>query len=77
MHTDSMRITLDQIVDELVERIYRIKHGDIAPVIELVWHEQIHRRIADLESSRVPGIPVEETLARMRAIVSVGEFAGG
>ena len=88
MHTDSMRMTMDQIVDEtrewseedvaeLGERIKRIKYGDIAPAIELAWHEELQRRIADLESGRVRGNPLEEALARALAIVLIGELAGG
>lgn len=75
MHTDSMRMTIDQIVDEtrewpeedvaeLVDRICRV-----SPAIEAAWHDEIHRRIAALESGWVQGVPLEETLARMRAIV--------
>jgi putative addiction module component (TIGR02574 family) len=80
MHTDSMGMTMDQIVDEtrewpeedvaeLVDRIYRVKYGDIPPAVEAAWHEEIQRRISDLESDRVQGIPLEETLAKARAIV--------
>ena len=76
MHTDSMRMTVDQIVNEtrewpeedlaeLVDRICWVKYGDI-PAIEVAWHEEI---IADLDGGRAPGIPLEETLAKARAIV--------
>lgn len=37
--------------------------------VEAVWYEEINRRITDLESGRVQGIPIEETLAKARAIV--------
>jgi putative addiction module component (TIGR02574 family) len=80
MHTNSMGMTMDQIVDEtrewpeedvaeLVDRIYRVKYGDTSPAIEAAWREEIHRRIAELESGRVQGIPLEETLAKARSIV--------
>lgn len=79
MHTDSMRMAIEQIVDgirewseedvaELVDRIYRIKYGDISPAIEAAWQEETHRRIADLESGRVQGILLEDALAKARAI---------
>ena len=75
-----MGMTIDEIVDEtrewpeedvaeLVDRIYRVKYGDIPPPVEMAWHEEIHRRIADLEIGRVQSIPLEETLAKARAIV--------
>lgn len=80
MHTESMGVTMDQIVEEtrewpeedvaeLVDRIYRAKYGDIPAAVEAAWREEINRRIADLESGRVQGIPLEETLAKARAIV--------
>ena len=79
MHTESMGVTMDQIVAEtrewpeedvaeLVDRIYRAKYGDIPAAVEAAWREEINRRIADLESGRVQGIPLEETLAKARAI---------
>ena len=75
-----MGMTIDQIVDEtrkwpdedvaeLVDRIYRVKYGDVPPPVEAAWHEEIHRRIADLESGWVQGIPLEKTLAKARAII--------
>lgn len=77
-----MEMTIDHIVDEtrkwpeedaaeLVDRSYRIKYGDIPQPIEAAWHEEIHRRIADLESGRVQGIPLEKTLAKARAIIDL------
>lgn len=79
MHTDSMRMTIDQIVDEnrewseedvaeLADRIYRVRYGDISQAMESAWDNEIRRRIAELESGLVQGIPLEETLARVRVI---------
>lgn len=79
MHSNSMRMTIEQIVDEirewpkeavaeLVDRIYRDKYGDLSLPLKAAWHAEISRRIADLESGRVQGIPLEETLAKARAI---------
>jgi putative addiction module component (TIGR02574 family) len=51
MHTDSMGMTMDQSRDETTEA---------------AWSEEIHRRITDLETGRVQGIPLEETLAKAR-----------
>jgi Putative addiction module component len=82
LHTETMRMTIGQIVDEsrespeedvaeLGDSIYCVTHRDISPAIEAAWHEVIHRRIADLESGRVGGIPLEEAVARARAIVAL------
>lgn len=54
MHTDSMGMTMEPSGDEPTEA---------------AWHEEIHRRITDLESGRIQGIPLEETLAKARMIV--------
>ena len=80
LHTESMRMTTGQIdearespeedVAKLGDRIYYVRHGDISPAIEAAWQEVIHRRIAELESGRVRGIPLEEALARARAVVA-------
>lgn len=75
-----MGITMDQIVDEtwewaeedvdeLVDRIYRLRYRDSPAAVEAGWHEEIDRRIADLESGRVQGVPLEETLTKARAIL--------
>lgn len=82
MRIESMGMTMDQIVDEtrewpeedvaeLVDRIYRVRYGDIPAAVEAGWCENIDRRIADLESGRVQGIPLEETLAKARAILDL------
>ena len=68
-----MQLSADQIVEEtsdwpedavadLVDRILR-KYGEVDPLVDKAWHEEIGRRIADLESGKVQGIPLEETLA--------------
>ena len=80
MHTHFMRMSIEQIVDEvqewpeediaeLVSRIYRVMYGDISLAVEAASQAEIHRRIADLESGRVQGILLEETLTKARAIV--------
>ena len=79
MQTYAMQLSADQIVEEtrewpddavadLVDRIMRAKYGDADPAVERAWHDEIHRRVADMESGKVQGIPLEETLARARTI---------
>lgn len=74
-----MGMTIEQIVDEirewsaedvaeLVDLIYRDRHDHISLPVDAAWRAEIHRRIADLESGRVQGIPLEETLAKARVI---------
>jgi putative addiction module component (TIGR02574 family) len=72
-------LSADQIVEEttdspgdavadLVDRILRAKYGEVDPLVDKAWHEEIWRRIADLESGKVQGIPLEEILAKARKI---------
>ena len=74
-----MGMTIEQIVDEIREwsaedvvelaaLIYRDRHDHISLSVDAAWRAEIHRRIADLESGRVQGIPLEETLAKARLI---------
>jgi hypothetical protein len=80
MHTAAMPMTLDQIVEEtsqwpedavadLVDRILLAKHGGLDPAVDTAWREESRRRLAELESGQVQGIPLEETLAKARQIV--------
>lgn len=77
MHSDSMRMTVNQGFGgapelpeeaEVADCIDCVEHDDMFRAVEPAWQEEIHRRIADLESGRTQGIPLEETLAKARAI---------
>jgi len=79
MQTDDMNLSADQIVEEtsdwpedavadLVDRIWRAKYGEIDPSVDKAWRDESRRRIADMESGIVQGIPLEETLAKARKI---------
>jgi putative addiction module component (TIGR02574 family) len=74
-----MPITLDQIVEEtrempaevvaeLIDRIMVARHGGIEPSVAESWKTEIDRRIAEIESGKVKGVPLEESLARARKI---------
>ena len=75
-----MPITLDEIVEEtrqlpadivieLVDQIMLARHGGIEPEIESAWKTEIQRRIDEIKSGKVQGIPLEESLARARKIL--------
>ena len=77
--TCPMPITLDQIVEEtrempgevvaeLVDRIMVARHGGIEPSVAESWKAETDRRIAEIESGKVKGVPLEESLARARKI---------
>ena len=74
-----MPMTLDQIVDEtrswppeqvgeLVGRLTEDLHAS-SPEIEAAWKTEIDRRIAEIESGKVKGVPPEEVAARIQKIL--------
>jgi putative addiction module component (TIGR02574 family) len=76
-----MPMTLDEIVEEtkhwppeqvgeLVGRLTDDLHNS-DPEIEAAWKTEIDRRIAEIESGKVKGVPLEESLARARKIAGL------
>jgi putative addiction module component (TIGR02574 family) len=43
--------------------------GAVAPTIDIAWKQETRRRVAEIESGAVTGIPGEEVSARVREIV--------
>ena len=75
-----MAITLDQIVEEtralpadvvaeLVDRIYLARHGKIVPEIDAAWKTKIDRRIEEIQTGKVEGIPAEEVFEKAKRIL--------
>ena len=73
-------LTLEQIVEEtsqlpadvvaeLIDRILLARHGGIDPEIETAWKTEVRRRIEEIDTGKVQGIPAEESLARIRKII--------
>jgi putative addiction module component (TIGR02574 family) len=71
-----MPMTLDEIVEEtrnwppervgeLVGRLTEDLHTS-DPEIEAAWKTEIDRRIEEIQSGKVKGIPAEKVLARIR-----------
>ena len=74
-----MPITLDQIVEEtrhwppervgeFLDRLTEDLHAS-EPEVEAAWKTEIDRRIAEIESGKVKGIPAEEVSARIQKIL--------
>ena len=59
------------VVAELVDRILLARHGGLEPEVEAAWKTETGRRIEEIESGKVQGIPVEESLARIRKIAGL------
>lgn len=76
-----MPITLEQIVEEtrhwppekvgeLVGRLTEdLRVSD--PETEAAWQTEIARRVEEIQSGKVQGIPVEQSLARIRKIAGL------
>ena len=73
-------MTVDEIVEEtrslphdtvaeLVDRILMAMHGGQAPAQASAWSTTIQRRVAEIRSGAVEGIPGEVTAAKIRRIV--------
>jgi hypothetical protein len=77
-----MPMTLDQIVDEtrempvevvaeLVDRILVARHGGANASVATAWRAETRQRIAEIETGKVKGVPLEESLARARKIAGL------
>ena len=73
-------MTIDQIVEEtrlwptdaiadLVDRIMLAKHGVDQPELSPGWEAAVARRVEEIRSGKVQGIPGEVVSARIRKIV--------
>jgi len=59
--------------DELVRALIASVDGepeDTPEAIARAWEEEIERRIADLDSGKTKGIPAEQVLADIRAMIA-------
>ena len=56
------------VVAKLVDRIMAERHGEPDPATAAAWKEELNRRLAEIESGEVEGIPIEDSLARARKI---------
>ncbi|MCX8090883.1 MAG: addiction module protein [Verrucomicrobiae bacterium] len=60
-----------EVVAELVDRIMVAKYGGVDPAIASAWGEETARRLREIESSGVQGVPLEESLARARKLAGL------
>jgi hypothetical protein len=57
-----------EVVVQLIDRILAARHGGIEPSVAASWKAEPDRRIAEIESGGVKGVPLEESLPRARKI---------
>ncbi len=56
---------------ELVEQLILANQQDLDPKIEKAWGDTAMRRLAEMESGRVKGIPGDQVAAEIRKIVGL------
>ncbi len=59
----------EDVVAELVDRIMLAKHGVDDPALNPAWRPVVARRVEEIRSGKVAGIPGEVVSARIRKIV--------
>lgn len=75
-----MPMTIDQIIEEarrlsreqvadLVDRLTLELHQTIDPSVEDAWKQETRRRLKEIESGGVQGVPGDEASGRIRNIV--------
>jgi len=57
------------VVSELVDRMMLARHGGIEAELDAAWRVEARRRLEELDSGKVQGVPLEETLAKARKII--------
>ena len=56
---------------ELIERLIADTAKSIDPKIEKAWGDEAMRRLEEMESGKVKGIPGEQVMAEIRKIVGL------
>ena len=75
-----MPMTLEQVVEEarrwpceqvaeLVDHLTLDLHQRIDPEAEAAWRQETRRRVIEIESGRVAGVPGEDVARQVRQIV--------
>lgn len=66
---EETRLWPDDVVAELVDRIMLAKHGVNDPVLAPAWRSTVARRVDEIRSGKVEGVPGDVVSARIRKIV--------
>ena len=66
---EETRLWPDDVVAELVDRIMLAKHGVDDPALSPAWSSTVARRVEEIRSGKVQGIPGDVVSARIRKIV--------
>ncbi len=66
---EETRLWPADVVAELVDRIMLAKHGVDDPALSPAWRSTVTRRVEEIRSGKIEGIPGETVSARIRQIV--------
>jgi putative addiction module component (TIGR02574 family) len=70
LYAETRRLPREQAA-ELMDLLLVDTFSEPDPQLEEAWGREIDRRMAELESGQVKGIPAEEVMARVRKIVGL------
>ena len=70
LYTETRQLPREQVA-ELMDLLLIDTFSEPEPAVEAAWGREIDRRLAELESGKVKGIPVEEVMAKARKIVGL------
>ena len=70
LYTESRQLPREQAA-ELIDLLLVDAFSQPDPVVDEAWGREIDRRLAELESGTVKGIPAEEVMAKARKLVGL------
>ncbi len=70
LYAETRRLPREQAA-ELMDLLLVDTFSEPDPEVEAAWGREIDRRMAEMESGQVKGIPAEEVMARVRKIVGL------
>ena len=70
LHAEAAKLPPEQAA-ELIDLLLVDTYSKPDPAIDEAWGREIDRRIAELESGKVKGIPAEEVFAEVRKTVGL------
>jgi putative addiction module component (TIGR02574 family) len=65
---EARRLSREQVAD-LVDRLTLELHQTVVPSVDDAWKQETRRRLAEIESGEVKGVPGDEASGRIRKIV--------
>ena len=70
LYAESRQLPREQAA-ELIDLLLVDAFSQPDPVVDEAWGREIDRRLAELESGTVKGIPAEEVMAKARKLVGL------